>query len=77
MCAGAIINARVPVIYYGADDAKGGATRSLYQLLEDERLNHRVVVHPQVRGDEGGALLQDFFGQIRAQRKRNKKSQTL
>lgn len=77
MCAGAIINARVPVVYYGADDAKGGATRSLYQLLEDERLNHRVVVHPQVRGDEGGALLQDFFGQIRAQRKRNKKSQTL
>jgi len=49
----------------------------LYQLLEDERLNHRVVVHPQVRGDEGGSLLQDFFGQIRAQRKRNKKSQTL
>lgn len=77
MCAGAIINARVPVVYYGADDAKGGATRSLYQLLEDDRLNHRVEVHPQVRGDEGGALLQDFFGQIRAQRKRNKKSQTL
>lgn len=76
MCAGAIVNARIPVVYYGADDAKGGATRSLYTLLEDERLNHRAEVHPHIRGDEGGALLQQFFGEIRAKRKAAKAQQT-
>lgn len=73
MCAGAIVNTRIPVVYYGADDAKGGATRSLYTLLEDDRLNHRAQVHPHVRGEEGGALLQDFFQNIRAKRQAAKK----
>ena len=69
MCAGAIVNARIPAVYYGADDAKGGATRSLYALLEDERLNHRAQVHPHVHEEQAAALLQDFFRDIRARRK--------
>ncbi|CUW15550.1 tRNA-specific adenosine-34 deaminase [Leuconostoc inhae] len=73
MCAGAIINARIPSVYYGAEDSKGGGTRSLYQLLEDDRLNHRADVHTNIRGDEGGALLQHFFKKIRLQRKLGKK----
>ncbi|KAA8370332.1 nucleoside deaminase [Leuconostoc carnosum] len=72
MCAGAIINARIPAVYYGADDAKGGATRSLYKLLEDERLNHRVDVHVGIRSQESGKLLKNFFAQIRAKRQRVK-----
>ena len=69
MCAGAIINARVPAVYYGAQDAKGGATQSLYHLLEDQRLNHRVFVQSDVRAKESSLLLQQFFAKIRAKRK--------
>ncbi|MCT4387158.1 nucleoside deaminase [Leuconostoc pseudomesenteroides] len=69
MCAGAIINARVPAIYYGAQDAKGGGTQSLYHLLEDQRLNHRAFVQSDVRAKESSLLLQQFFAKIRAKRK--------
>jgi len=69
MCAGAIINARVPAVYYGAQDAKGGATQSLYHLLEDQRLNHRAFVQSDVRDKESSLLLQHFFAKIRAKRK--------
>lgn len=72
MCAGAIINARIPVVYYGANDPKGGATRSLYSLLEDNRLNHMVKVYEGIRGEESGLLLQRFFSNIRAKRKMRK-----
>ncbi|ADG40921.1 MULTISPECIES: nucleoside deaminase [Leuconostoc] len=72
MCAGAIINARIPTVYFGAADSKGGGTRSLYHLLEDDRLNHRVEVHPDIRASEGGRLLQDFFGKIRKKRQSKK-----
>ncbi|MDF7627137.1 tRNA adenosine(34) deaminase TadA [Lactobacillaceae bacterium L1_55_11] len=69
MCAGAIINARIPAVYFGAVDPKAGATVSLYQLLADQRLNHQVQVVSGVAAEESGALLQDFFRQIRAARK--------
>jgi len=69
MCAGAIINARVPTVYYGAQDAKGGAIQSLYHLLEDQRLNHRAFVQSDVRAKESSLLLQQFFAKIRAKRK--------
>ncbi|CAM3104573.1 tRNA adenosine(34) deaminase TadA [Leuconostoc rapi] len=72
MCAGAIINARIPVVYFGAMDSKGGGTRSLYHLLEDDRLNHQVEVHSDIRASEGGRLLQDFFGNIRKKRQSKK-----
>lgn len=61
MCAGAIVNARVPRLVYGCDDPKAGAVRTLYRLCEDARLNHRVKVVAGVRGEESAELLRDFF----------------
>ena len=61
MCAGAIVLARVGRVVYGADDAKAGATRSLYRLLEDPRLNHRVTPIRGVLAGESAALLREFF----------------
>jgi len=66
MCAGAIVNARIPRLIYGCADPKAGAVRTLYQICEDERLNHRVLVNAGVLADECAALLQDFFKQQRA-----------
>jgi tRNA(adenine34) deaminase len=70
MCAGAIVNARVPRLIYGCDDPKAGAVRTLFQLCEDQRLNHRVSVERGVLADECAALLRDFF---RVQRAAGKK----
>ena len=61
MCCGAALVARVGRVVYGAPDPKAGAARTLYRLLEDERLNHRVAVVTGVRGEECGALLSRFF----------------
>ena len=65
MCAGAIVNARVRRVYYGCDDPKAGAVRSLYQILDDRRLNHRVEVVPGVLSVEAAGLLRAFFGRLR------------
>ena len=70
MCAGALVNARVPRLVYGCDDPKAGAVRTLFQLCEDQRLNHRVQVTAGVMADECSHLLQQFF---RAQRALGKK----
>jgi tRNA(adenine34) deaminase len=61
MCAGAIVNARIPRLVYGCDDPKAGAVRTLYTLCEDARLNHRVAVTRGVREIECANLLRDFF----------------
>jgi len=61
MCAGAIVNARLGRVVFGCPDEKGGAVISLYHLLDDERLNHRVQVTAGVLAEEGRKLLQDFF----------------
>jgi tRNA(adenine34) deaminase len=66
MCAGAMVNARVPRLAYGCDDPKAGAVRTLYRLCEDERLNHRLEVVAGVRAEECGRLLKDFFKAQRA-----------
>ena len=66
MCAGAIVNARIPIVVFGAADPKAGAVRSLYHLLEDPRLNHRCQVIPDVRANESAALLSRFFAGLRA-----------
>ncbi|HEY1065548.1 MAG TPA: tRNA adenosine(34) deaminase TadA [Pirellulales bacterium] len=66
MCAGAILQARIPVVIYGADDPKAGAVRSLFQLLEDERLNHRCAVVRGVLAEPCGAILTEFFRAKRA-----------
>ena len=65
MCAGALVNARVRRLYFGCDDPKAGAVRTLYTLTEDARLNHRVEVYPGVLGAEGAALLRGFFSRLR------------
>jgi len=61
MCAGAILNARVPRVIFGATNPKAGAVQSLYHLLNDERLNHRCEVVPGVAADRSGELLTRFF----------------
>ena len=61
MCAGAILQARVPVVVWGAADPKAGAVASLYRLFEDTRLNHRVEHVGHVLADECGRLLSEFF----------------
>jgi tRNA(adenine34) deaminase len=62
MCAGAIIQARIARVVYGADDAKGGAVRSCFRILDDPQLNHRAEFTAGVLADESVALLQAFFG---------------
>lgn len=61
MCAGAIIQARIPVVVYGASDPKSGAVQSLFRLLEDERLNHRCEVIGGVHAQACGQILSEFF----------------
>ena len=65
MCAGAIVNARVRRLIYGCDDPEAGAVRTLFQLLDDQRLNHRVDVVPGVLAAESSALLKSFFSRLR------------
>jgi tRNA(adenine34) deaminase len=65
MCAGALVNARLRRLYFGCDDPKAGAVRTLYHLVEDSRLNHRVEVIPGVLAAEGAALLRGFFSRLR------------
>jgi tRNA(adenine34) deaminase len=66
MCAGAILQARLPLVVYGAADPKAGAVQSLYQLLSDSRLNHRCQVVPGVLAGPCGEILTSFFGRQRA-----------
>ncbi len=61
MCAGAIVQARIPHLVYGAPDTKAGAVDTLYNVCTDERLNHCVEVTSGVLADESVALLQSFF----------------
>jgi tRNA(Arg) A34 adenosine deaminase TadA len=65
MCAGAIIQARVARLVYGADDPKGGAVRTCFQLLSDPRLNHQVEVTSGVLAGECAAVIQSFFAERR------------
>ncbi|MBM7616799.1 tRNA(adenine34) deaminase [Weissella uvarum] len=74
MCAGLIQQTRITDVYYGADDPKAGAVRSLYHVLEDERLNHQVTVHPGVRQTEASQLLKAFFKAVRKRRKLERKA---
>jgi tRNA(adenine34) deaminase len=61
MCAGAVVNARIPRLVFGCLNPKAGAVRTLYALCEDPRLNHRVEVTGGVLADESVAILQRFF----------------
>jgi len=61
MCAGALVQARIARLIYGADDAKGGAVRTCMQVLDAGALNHRVAVTSGILAGESVALLQTFF----------------
>ncbi|QDZ16942.1 tRNA adenosine(34) deaminase TadA [Humibacter ginsenosidimutans] len=65
MCAGAVLSARVPTVVFGAWDEKAGAAGSVYDVLRDRRLNHRVEVYGGVEAAASAALLDDFFTQHR------------
>jgi tRNA(adenine34) deaminase len=65
MCAGALINARIHTLVFGAADLKGGATSSLYNMCADPRLNHNPAVVNGVLALESGAVLHKFFEQRR------------
>jgi tRNA(adenine34) deaminase len=65
MCAGAILSARIPRLVFGAWDEKAGAAGSVYDVVRDRRLNHRVEVIAGVEADASAALLLDFFGSKR------------
>ena len=67
MCMGAMLHARVARLVYGATDPKTGAARSLFQLGEDERLNHHIEITADVLAEESGEMLREFF---RSRRKR-------
>ena len=66
MCAGAIINARIPRVVYGASDRKFGAVRSVCSLFSME-FNHHPVVEAGIREEEAAALMQDFFRNLRVE----------
>lgn len=66
MCAGAILQARIPRVVYGATDLKAGAAASLFQLLSDPRLNHRCALTAGVLAEPCGRILTDFFESKRA-----------
>jgi tRNA(adenine34) deaminase len=61
MCAGALVQARIPLVVYGCTDPKAGACHTLYQITSDPRLNHRAGVVAGVLADRCSAVLTDFF----------------
>jgi tRNA(adenine34) deaminase len=70
MCAGAVVQARLPLVVYGCADPKAGACHTLYQIVSDPRLNHRAQVVAGVLADRCAAVLSDFFA---AKRRAGKK----
>jgi tRNA(adenine34) deaminase len=69
MCAGAIVQARLPLVVYGAPDPKAGACHSLYEITSDPRLNHRCQVVSGVQADRCAAVLANFFANKRKTRR--------
>lgn len=65
MCAGAIVQSRIPQVIYGTSDPKAGCAGTLMNLLQEERFNHRVDVVSGVMQAECAALLTDFFRKLR------------
>jgi tRNA(adenine34) deaminase len=61
MCAGAILQARINTLVYGTDDPKSGAVRSLFNLLNDNRLNHRCNIISGILAEQAGNILTEFF----------------
>ena len=74
MCAGAMVNARLDRVIYGATDPKAGACDTLYHIPTDQRLNHEVQVIRGVLADRCGDVLREFFRRKREQKKRTRAS---
>lgn len=72
MCAGALVLARVDRLVYGCDDPKAGACKSLYNIVQDERLNHRLEVTSGILAEECSKLLQEFFLRRRPEKTNDK-----
>ncbi|MER2039854.1 MAG: tRNA adenosine(34) deaminase TadA [Solibacillus sp.] len=72
MCAGAILQSRVPRVVYGARDLKAGCVDSLYRLLNDARFNHECEVTEGVLAEQCGQILTDFFRALRNRKKAEK-----
>ena len=66
MCAGAMVHARIARLVFGTCDPKAGSAGSIYNVLTDPRLNHRVEVVSGIREDESAALLREFFARRRS-----------
>lgn len=73
MCAGAILQSRIPRVVYGARDVKAGCVDSLYHLLNDPRFNHECEVTEGVLAEECGQILTDFFRTLRERKKAERK----
>jgi len=71
MCAGALVLARMDRLVYGCDDPKTGACKSLYNIVQDERLNHRLEVTSGVLREQCREQLQEFFAKRRIETKNN------
>lgn len=65
MCAGALLQARMEKLVFGAEDPKSGAVKSLYNLLEDERLNHQVKIISGIYAEQSSRMLKNFFAGLR------------
>lgn len=72
MCAGALVLARIERLVYGCDDPKTGAVKSLYNIVQDDRLNHKIEVSCGILEKQCGRLLQKFFQKRRKENKNDK-----
>ncbi len=70
MCAGALVLGRIDRVVFGASDLKAGAVGSLYNLVEEPRLNHRMQVTGGVLAEECGRTLTEFFRSLREKRRK-------
>ena len=65
MCAGAIVQARIPILVYGAPDPKAGACGTLFNVVQDERLNHKVELISGILENKCSLIMSDFFRKLR------------
>ncbi len=77
MCSGAIIHSRIASVYYGASDPKTGACGSVFNVLNDDRHNHKVEIHGGIMAEECSKLLSDFFKERREYHRRVKAQKAL
>ena len=77
MCAGAIVQARIPRLVLGARNPKAGCAGSILNILQEERLNHQVEVIPGVMEEECSGIMKDFFRELRQSKRRGDISEEL